>query len=181
MVKSFASSILAVLTLGLAPQALKAAPLCPLGNATLHGTYVVSGSGSVTGVGPVTAVGEVTYDGQGNSSATFKASFNGTIQTVTVPGTYTVNADCTGTAEEATAHYFFVVTPDGNKYSWLETDPGTVLSGTVVRLHPLEDVEGRVHTGGSHAAPANLRRSSKADVAPRLSAGLVTQRLPRSS
>jgi hypothetical protein len=127
---------LVVFTAALAPQALKAADRCPLQNATLHGTYLVAGSGTIVGVGPISAVGEVTFDGRGNSIATYTASVNGTIhQGVTVTGTYTVNPDCTGShAESDGSHYDFVVAPNGNTVTWIETDPGTVLSGTEVRL-----------------------------------------------
>lgn len=115
--------------------------LCPLGNATKRGTYIVSGTGTIVGVGPISAVGEITYDGQGNSVATVTLSVNGTIHSgVTVTGTYTVNSDCTGYHTESDgAHYDFVVTPDGNMASWVEVDSGTVVSGTEVRLRPLRD------------------------------------------
>ena len=114
---------------------------CPLGNATKRGTYLVAGTGTIVGVGPISAVGEITYDGQGNSVATVTLSVNGTIHSgVTVTGTYTVNSDCTGSHTESDgAHYDFVVTPDGNTASWIETDSGTVVSGTEVRLRPLKD------------------------------------------
>lgn len=127
---------LVVFTAVLAPQAVKAASLCPLHNATLHGTYLVAGSGTIVGVGPISAVGEVTFDGRGNSIATFTASVNGTILTdVTVTGTYTVNPDCTAShAESDGSHYHYVVAPDGNTVTWIKTDPGTVVSGTEVRL-----------------------------------------------
>ena len=60
------------LSFALCPQSLHATPLCPFGNATLHGTYAVSGGGTVVGLGPVTSVGEVTYDGKGNSNAVYR-------------------------------------------------------------------------------------------------------------
>jgi len=109
---------------------------CPLGNATKHGTYLVSGTGTIVGVGPISAAGEITYDGQGNSIATVTLSVNGTIHSgVTVTGTYTVNSDCTGSHSESDgAHYDFVVTPDGNSASWIEVDSGTVVSFTEVRV-----------------------------------------------
>lgn len=143
MTRFSASLALAAVAFALAPQALKAAnPLCPLLNATKHGTYVVHGTGTIVRVGPAVAVGEITYDGHGNTLATFTLNVNGNVQTNTdVPGTYTINSDCTGTSLEAGAHYSFVVSPDGNTTTWMETDPGTVISGTEVRLRPVELVE----------------------------------------
>ena len=82
----------ALLAMTVAPTRLtlvSAAPLCPLGDATLNGTYIVSGGGTVATVGPVTSVGEVTYDGKGNSDATYTVSLNGAMHTITVTGTYT--------------------------------------------------------------------------------------------
>lgn len=152
---------LIAMSFALCPQSLHAAPLCPLGNATLHGIYSVSGGGTVVGLGPVTSVGQVTYDGKGNSNAVYTASLNGTIVPVTVPGTYTVNPDCTGTAVEASSHFNFVITPDGNTVWWMATDPGTVLSGLITRLRPLEGFDAEVRAGNNHVAPANLRRSRK--------------------
>ena len=168
MAKLLASSVIAVLLLALAPRGLKAGPLCPLEDATLHGTYVVSGGGTIVGLGPVTSVGEVTYDGKGNSNATYTLSANGTILPVTVAGTYTVNPDCTATAVETPSHFNFVIAPDGNTVWWLSTDDKTVLSGTLVRLHPLESREdaSRRRSTNQRAVPANLHSAPAAN-APR--------------
>jgi hypothetical protein len=136
MTKLLAFCVLAAMSFAVAPQSLRAADArCPLLNATLHGTYVVSGSGTIAGVGQVTALGEHTWDGQGNTVATNTISANGNILNVTVTGTYTVNPDCTASlAESDGTHYKFVVAPDGNTASWIEVDPGTVVSVTEVRL-----------------------------------------------
>jgi surface antigen len=126
----------------LATEAVKAEEaLCPLENATLHGTYVLYGTGTRVGVGPIAAVGEFTSDGKGNTKATYTASVNGTIhEGVTVTGVYTVSADCTGTlAESDGSHYHLVVAPNGRNVSWIRTDPGFATSGTVVRLGHLDD------------------------------------------
>jgi hypothetical protein len=65
--------------------------------------------------------------------ATFTVNVNGNVQTHTdVPSTYTINSDCTGTALEAGAHCSFVVSPDGNTTTWMETDPGIVDSSAVI-------------------------------------------------
>jgi opacity protein-like surface antigen len=146
MTKLLASCALAILVFAVAPQALQAADAqCPLQNATKHGTYVVAGAGTIVDVGPATVVGEITYDGQGNTVATYTVSVNGTIHRgVTVTGTYTVNPDCTGSSSESDGtHYDFVTARDGNTTTWIETDTGTVISGTEVRLSrdrsPVED------------------------------------------
>jgi hypothetical protein len=159
MAKLLASSVLAVLLLAVAPQGLKAGPLCPLRDATKHGTYRVYGTGTVIGVGPAVALGEITYDGHGNAIATFTLNVNGHVQTHTnVPSTYTVNSDCTGTALEAGAHYSFVTTPDGNVTTWMETDPGVVVSGTEVRLNPVEEgEEAQVHPSNGLAGSTSHR------------------------
>jgi len=157
MTKLLASCMFAVLILAFAPTALKAGPLCPLRDATKHGTYRVYGTGTVVGVGPAVALGEITYDGHGNAVATFTLNVNGNVQRhVDVPSTYTINSDCTGTAFEAGAHYSFVTSPDGNITTWMETDPGFVVSGTEVRLNPVEESEdGQVHSSYGLAKPAS--------------------------
>ena len=150
-----AAATLAI-SFALCAESLQAAPLCPLGNATLHGTYIVSGTGTVGGV-PIAAVGEITWDGEGNSVATYTASLNGVIHKgVTVTGTYIVHPDCTGSHEESDgSHYDFVVVPDGNRTTWISTDTGAVVSGTTVRLKPVEDEAAQVHASNKPALPAS--------------------------
>ena len=110
--------------------------LCTRGNATLRGTYMSIGGGTAVGVGPVTFVGEITYDGKGNSTNPFTGSFNGAIFKGQLAATYTVNSDCTGslTASDGSSHYEFVVSPDGSKVNFIETDKGFVVSGTIARF-----------------------------------------------
>jgi hypothetical protein len=141
MTKVLVSCALAAMTLVAAPQAIKAGDsgaLCPLGNATLHGTYMVIGGGTIVGLGPADAVGTITYDGKENSVNTFTVSANGAVSRgVTVTGPYTVNRDCTGTLVQSDGtHYDMVVSPDGGRVNWIETDSGTVITGTEVRLTP---------------------------------------------
>jgi hypothetical protein len=139
MTKLLLSCALAAMTFAAAPQALMAADpdgQCPLQNATLRGTYMVTGTGTIVGVGPVSAVGTITYDGKGNSVNTFTVSVNGAISRgVTVTGPYAVNRDCTGSlAQSDGTNYDFVVAPDGSTVFWIETDTGVVISGTEVRF-----------------------------------------------
>jgi len=158
MTKRLVIFALAVMTFAAAPQALKAADaggLCPLGNATKHGTYMSRGEGTIVGVGPATAVGWLAYDGKGSVVNGFTVSVNGVISTgVTVTGTYTVNRDCTGseTASDGT-HYDFVVAPDGSRFNWIETDTGTVIDGTAIRISH-ENSNGEASTDLSTYAPA---------------------------
>jgi hypothetical protein len=138
MMQRLAVFALAVMTLAAVPYALKAADadaLCPLGNATLVGTYMVIGTGYIVGVGPVTSVGVATYDGKGNVVNTFTRSVNGTISTGSVTGVYTVNSDCTSPLTQSNGtHYDRVVAPDGSRFNWIETDTGTIVSGTALQL-----------------------------------------------
>ena len=129
---------LSTVTFAITPQALKAAQeaaFCPLGNETLHGNYISRGMGTRVGVGPITATGWATFDGKGNFVHPGTASINGVIDTSTEIGTYTVNSDCTGSVVATDgAHYNFVITPDGSRFDWIDTDPGRVFSGTAIRL-----------------------------------------------
>ena len=168
--KLLASCALAALIFAAAPQALKAKDTdakCPLLNATLQGTYMVTGTGNIVGLGPVSAVGTITYDGKGNSTNTFTVSADGAISRgVTVTGPYTVNPDCTGSLVQSDgSHYDFVVNPDGSTVFWIETDDGTVISGTEVRFrHSSELKESRyrnavkVPLGGAATERVNIRK-----------------------
>lgn len=143
MMTIFATIAFGAMTLAVPPQALKASDAqCPLGNATLHGTYIVSGAGT-SGGAPIAAVGEINWDGQGNTTATYTASLNGVIhQGVTVTGSYHINPDCTGShAESDGSHYDFVAAPDGNSTTWISTDSGAVVTGITVRLKPVKSNE----------------------------------------
>jgi len=173
MTKLLISCALAAITFTSAPQALKAADTdgqCPLLNATLRGTYMVNGGGTVLGVGPVTAVGTITYDGKGNSVNTFTVSMNGAISRgVTVTGPYTVKRDCTGSlAQSDGTNYDMVVAPDGSTVFWIETDVGTVVSGTEVRFrHSSELTESRnrdavkIPLGGAAIERVNVGRRTR--------------------
>jgi len=93
-------------------------------------------SGTVKGTGRIAYVGQVILDGNGNVSGALTRSLNGTIATVPVTGTYTENANCTGTAHitpsgHSTVNFNFVVVNVGLEMLLIETDAGTVVSGTM--------------------------------------------------
>jgi hypothetical protein len=120
-------------------QELRAAAseaLCPRGVATLHGAYMSKGGGTIVGVGPVAFIGTVYFDGKGGIINPFTISVAGTISRLEGTGTYTVNSDCTGTNTLANgANNFDVrISPDGRKVDYIETDAGTVVSGSASRI-----------------------------------------------
>jgi hypothetical protein len=153
--KAFTMAVVATLALGVAPTANARDKECS--NATLKGTFVHTATGFVTSPGsmasPFAAVSTITYDGNGAFTETGVLSLNGNIvpaqtdpavaQTVTGPGTYTVNPDCTGTytvqipSLGLTAHGFFVIADGGNEFQLIETDPGTIVVGVVRRQFPV--------------------------------------------
>jgi hypothetical protein len=61
------------------------------------GTYGYTTSGSIP-TGAVAGVGHITLDSSGNATGAQTVSFNGVIVPEALSGTYSVNADCTGTA-----------------------------------------------------------------------------------
>jgi hypothetical protein len=138
MTKRLVIFALSVMTFAAAPHALKAADddgLCPLGNATIRGTHLTQGTGFIEGVGPIAVVGVMTYDGTGSCVLASTSSVNGVISKGTLSGHYTVNTDCTMTQTLSNGtNYDGVVAPDGSKGYWMETDTGTVLSGTLIPL-----------------------------------------------
>jgi seryl-tRNA(Sec) selenium transferase len=77
------------------------APTSQARSCSLHrvsGRYGYTTNGTIPTLGAVAAVGQVTLDASGNLTGAQTASFNGAIVPETLSGTYTVNADCTGTA-----------------------------------------------------------------------------------
>ena len=111
--------------------------LCPRGDATLRGTYMSKGGGTVLGVGPVAFIGTVYFDGKGGLTNPFTVSFAGTISRVVGSATYTVKSDCTATftTTDNTQHFDMRISPDGSKVDYIETDAGTVISGSGSRVN----------------------------------------------
>jgi hypothetical protein len=109
--------------------------------ATIQGVYASRLSGArVQPDGTVVEVANISRyvrDGQGNYSAVTVENAGGIIAHLTTTGTYTVNADCTGTQEGvgatgAVTHYELVIAKGGETVELLRTDP-PVLSGTQTR------------------------------------------------
>ena len=115
---------------------------CSLG--TLKGLYMFAQSGyqPVNGsLVPLGVTGKAVFHGNGAFESLATLSIGGTIVPGgAAPGTYTVNSDCTGTVTvlmtppTPNVHLDIFIAPDGGKFFTIETDPGTVLSGTEQRV-----------------------------------------------
>jgi hypothetical protein len=99
-------------------------------------TFAANLSGSVIGVGPVAYGEQVILDGKGNVSGNGTFSLDGAIYIVPITGTYTENADCTGSAQItpqglSALNFNFVVVNAGKEILLVETDTGTIVSGNM--------------------------------------------------
>jgi len=99
-------------------------------------TFAANLSGMIVSVGAEAIVGRLILDGQGNVKGSGTFSVNGTISSGSISGTYTENADCTGTAQITpeglgTMNLNTVVVDGGRELLLIETDSGTVVSGTL--------------------------------------------------
>ena len=111
-------------------------------NATLTGSYGFKqdGFGKHGGFGtrnsnaggpavPFASVGVVTFDGAGNASFTVTQVLNssGAEFFEAIPGTYTVNSDCTGTVaiEDFGLHFNIVTVGGGAEFFAIQTDIGS--------------------------------------------------------
>jgi len=126
---AFASSASA--TAGTARQTDSAS--CSL--TTLKGTYLFAGDGWQVSGGtttPLAFAGSERFDGAGHVHGISTSSFGGTITRGSAfTGTYTVAANCTGTlAIGTTLHFDLYIAPSGSRFSYAQTDPGSVSATT---------------------------------------------------
>jgi hypothetical protein len=99
-------------------------------------TFAANLRGSVNGVGQVAYGEQVILDGKGNVTGSGTFSLGGAIYTVPITGTYTENADCTGSAQitpqgYSTLNFNFVVVNAGKEILLVETDTNTIVSGNM--------------------------------------------------
>ena len=125
-------AMLAVLFIGLltAVQPLQAATCS---NASLKGDYGILVTGTAAG-NPIATMGKITADGNGALTGSETFSVNGTLfDTVTVSGTYTVGATCSGkatiTPQGGTATTYNLAILANGKVQLVGADSGTVESG----------------------------------------------------
>jgi hypothetical protein len=135
------------LVLNVAPPAHAAG--CSL--ASLKGSYGILRQGtlltSVLGLpapAPWVEVGREQFDGAGAFVVTATLNIGGVVINATVPGTYTINSDCTGTktvfaGNGVTVTESIIVIGGGAKYVATDTEPFAVVQGTAERLSVQED------------------------------------------
>lgn len=115
--------------------------LATCGVYTLHGSYLFTAHGwnIVGGVAQPKAIVEgIDFNGDGTLVSPFATvSINGTIlHSSGSLGTYTVNADCTGTLSFTSGPSFDIFVDAGGRQLWMiQTGPGSpVFEGTVTRV-----------------------------------------------
>ena len=99
-------------------------------NATLKGTYSWNSQTSLSA-----SAGMESFDGAGG--VVTKETNNGNPIVNTTTGSYTVNEDCTGTYAEGDETDALFINPNGDSFSWVETDQSTddnISSGTETRI-----------------------------------------------
>ena len=102
-------------------------------NAGIKGTLGFHGGGwkVSSSLIPAAYAAQVKADGAGNVSGTEQGSFGGLIYSVSVTGTYVVNANCTGTitltdSDGNTTHGNFVLVNGGMSSLTIQTDAGVI-------------------------------------------------------
>jgi uncharacterized protein (TIGR03437 family) len=111
-------------------QTLGASPV-QCGNGSLSGAYGYQLVGEYGG-SPYADAGQFVVDGNGNGTVTSVANINSNTPR-TASGTYTINSDCSGTAQinnpSGTLNYLLAVVEDGKGALFFCTNPGYTVAG----------------------------------------------------
>ena len=104
--------------------------------ATLDGTYLFAADGvAIKGNEqlPFAYAGYEVFDGQGKVNQVYTLNINGkkVIRNDRISGTYSVEADCTGTATYAdgTREDHFIA-PDGSEFTFVQTHPKSIVTAS---------------------------------------------------
>lgn len=120
-----------------------AGPAAACSNKTLKGTYTMSVNGWASKgseLVPDAYAAFLSYDGAGNVvlKKTSVSQTTGAWATTVTTGQYTIDADCTGTANYPTAQFRYFAEPDGNSVTFVKigdsTDSGATYTHTPDRL-----------------------------------------------
>jgi hypothetical protein len=103
--------------------------------ATLDGTYLFAADGvEIKGNEqlPFSYAGYEVFDGNGKVNQVFSANLNSKItRNESISGTYTVKADCTGTATYADGSRFDqFIAPDGSELTFVQTHPKNLVTAS---------------------------------------------------
>jgi len=106
-------------------------------NANVTGKYGFAGNGLDKNGKPISFLGYIKADGKGTFAGTETGSDDGTVFTnIPLTGTYSVNADCTGSGtsklkgQKTINHFTLVVLSGGKNLQTLSTDAPNVQTGT---------------------------------------------------
>lgn len=109
-------------------------------NNSIQGQYAYSADGVVTGTPgqppftPIAEAGTYTFDGEGGFSTKNTISVGGRIIPRSATGTYTVNADCTGSASiTGGAAFDFAITRADKSFRFVVTTAGVAVTGIMER------------------------------------------------
>src|SRR5262249_18709273 len=112
----------------------------PFSLATMKGSHGFVYSGTLTGIGPIASAGPIQFDGRGHLSADYNVTINGIFFQGSFTGTYTVNANGTGTVTlnlpklGIQSHGSFVIVNDGDETFFTSTDPGQTITGVTEKV-----------------------------------------------
>jgi len=116
-------------------------PACT--NGDLNGDYALNMSGvQLSGVfvpqGPFARVGKVSFDGAGGFKSNVQSSYAGRIFAESFNGTYSMSPDCTFTANftaTVPSSWFGVLADTMSGANVIQSNPGTVITGTLISAH----------------------------------------------
>ena len=108
-------------------------------NASLTGIYGIISSGTNTSGAQAAGVYQVDSDGSGGLTGTGTQSTNGTILSLTLTGTYSIAANCTGTITlqdqlNDVVHFNIMLDNASAGFEMIRTDPGFTASGEAYAL-----------------------------------------------
>ena len=109
-------------------------------NASLEGGYGTQAATVLPGGRLFGVVGRFSFDGKGSWTLKLTINDNGAVSRVNDSGTYTVNADCTGTFfPRSPGTVEFVIVDRGKEILGLRTDSLIFVSGTIKKQFPDDD------------------------------------------